>query len=145
MEFKFVKEIKEVNRMSKFNDGILAKAKQVKSVEELLVLAKESGTELTEEQAVVYFARLNPQYGELADEELDNVAGGGCYNAFGDLMVEGYYCCNFWQCKDCHTSERIELGLVTDKNCKSYHESKKCCFCSFFSDLTCTNPSNRRQ
>ncbi|MGN0483431.1 MAG: hypothetical protein ACI4HI_07750 [Lachnospiraceae bacterium] len=56
---------------------ILAKAKQTGSVEELLALAKENELELTQEQAEEYFVKLH-QTGELADDELDNVAGGGC-------------------------------------------------------------------
>lgn len=65
--------------MINFNEEALAKAKQAKSVEELLILAKESGVEMTAEQAQDIFARLNQKAGELADEELDNVSGGSCY------------------------------------------------------------------
>ena len=57
---------------------IMEKAKQAKSAEELLVLAKENGMEMTDEQAKAYFAQLHPASGEIADDELENVAGGGC-------------------------------------------------------------------
>ena len=60
------------------NNELIAKAKHAKSPEELLALAKENGVELTEESAQAYFNQLNPKTGELADDELDNVAGGGC-------------------------------------------------------------------
>ena len=40
--------------------------------------AKENGVELTEEQAAEYFAQMH-QSGELSDEGLDNVSGGGCH------------------------------------------------------------------
>ena len=53
----------------------LTKAKAAKSVEELLALAKENGMELTEEEAAKHFAEWHKE-GEIADEELDNVAGG---------------------------------------------------------------------
>ena len=53
------------------------KAKAAKSAEELLSLAKENGMELTSEEAKGYFAQLSKS-GELSDEELSNVAGGGC-------------------------------------------------------------------
>ncbi len=56
---------------------LLEKAKQAKTAEELLALAKNEGIELTAEQAAKAFAELN-KTGELSDEELDNVAGGGC-------------------------------------------------------------------
>jgi len=63
--------------MTNFNEEAIAKAKQAKSVEELLTLAKESGVEMTAEQAQDIFAQFNQKSGELADDELDNVAGGG--------------------------------------------------------------------
>ena len=60
------------------NQELITKAKAAKSVEELLELAKASNMELSEEQAKEYFAQLNPTKGELSDDELDNVSGGGC-------------------------------------------------------------------
>ena len=60
------------------NQELITKAKAAKSVEELLELAKASNVELSEEQAKEYFAKLNPTKGELSDDELDNVSGGGC-------------------------------------------------------------------
>ena len=69
----------------KMNNELIAKAKQAKNPEELLALAKENGVELTEESAKAYFNQLNPKTGELADDELDNVAGGGCQSNNGRL------------------------------------------------------------
>ena len=60
------------------NQELIIKAKAAKSVEELLELAKASNVELSEEQAKEYFAKLNPPKGELSDDELDDVSGGGC-------------------------------------------------------------------
>ena len=60
------------------NQELIIKAKAAKSVEELLELAKASNVELSEEQAKEYFAKLNPAKGELSDDELDDVSGGGC-------------------------------------------------------------------
>ena len=59
----------------KFTPEQLAKAKTCKSVEELLAYANEIGYPLTEEQAKKQFEAWNKE-GELADEELENVAGG---------------------------------------------------------------------
>ena len=61
----------------KLTNGQLAKAKAAKNAKELLALAKENGTELTDDEAKKYFAELHKE-GELADDELDNVSGGGC-------------------------------------------------------------------
>ena len=57
---------------------IMEKAKQAKSADALLTIAKENGMEMTEEEAKAYYAQLHPASGEIADDELENVAGGGC-------------------------------------------------------------------
>ena len=57
---------------------LIEKAKETKTVEELSALAKENGIDLTGEEAKSCFARLHPKDGALSDEELGNVAGGGC-------------------------------------------------------------------
>ena len=56
---------------------LLEKAKTAKSAEELLELARKENIDMTEEEAAKAFAELHKN-GELSDEELDNVAGGGC-------------------------------------------------------------------
>ena len=55
---------------------LLEKAKTAKTAEELLEMAKAENIELSAEQAAKALAQLN-RNGELSDEELDNVAGGG--------------------------------------------------------------------
>ena len=62
----------------KLTQEIIEKARTVKSAEELLVLAKENAIEMTLEDASVYFAQLHPSSGELPDDELNAVSGGGC-------------------------------------------------------------------
>ena len=57
---------------------MIEKAKEAKSAEELLALAKENNVEMTADEAATYFAQLNPKSGELSDDDLDAVAGGGC-------------------------------------------------------------------
>ena len=59
----------------KISKELLEKAKQAKTAEELLEIAKAENIEMSEEQAAKAFAELNKS-GELSDEELDNVAGG---------------------------------------------------------------------
>ena len=58
-----------------FTKEQIDKAKECKSAEELLAFARENEVALTEEEAAQFFADLN-KTGELADDELDNVAGG---------------------------------------------------------------------
>ena len=58
------------------NKESLAKAKEMKTPEEILAFAKENGMEMTDESAKAYFEIIHPKAGELADAELDNVSGG---------------------------------------------------------------------
>lgn len=55
---------------------LVAKAKEAKTSEELMALAKEAGIDMTEESAALAFEQLNSKTGELSDSELDNVSGG---------------------------------------------------------------------
>lgn len=59
------------------DDELIAKAKQVNSVEELMALGRKNGYSVDEKEAEFYFKKLH-KTGELSDDELDNVAGGGC-------------------------------------------------------------------
>ena len=61
----------------KFSKELIEKAKTAKSAEELLAMSKAEGFELPEGEAKTVFSKLN-KTGELSDEELDNVSGGGC-------------------------------------------------------------------
>lgn len=62
---------------------LVAKAKEAKTPEELMALAKEAGVDMTEESAALAFEQLSSKTGELSDSELDNVSGGcgGGYDA----------------------------------------------------------------
>ena len=59
------------------NQEIIAKAREAKSAEELLAIARENDLQLNEDGARELYDRLHAT-GELSDDELDNVAGGGC-------------------------------------------------------------------
>ena len=58
-------------------EEMLLKAKNAQSAEELFLISKEFNISITEEQARVYFDQTH-KTGELSDDELDNVSGGGC-------------------------------------------------------------------
>ena len=64
--------------MKNFNTEMIEKAKAAKSAEELITLAKENGVDMTADEAATYFAQLNPKSGELDDDDLETIAGGGC-------------------------------------------------------------------
>lgn len=90
----------------------IAKAKASKSAEELLAYAEEIGCKLTEEEAKYYFEQWHKE-GELADEELDNVAGGTCYGDGWDgverPIVSGFNTCGYFQ----------RLDVTFDVNCSN--------------------------
>ena len=97
--------------MKNYTSEMLERAKSAGSAEELLALAKEIGCEMTAEEADAYYAKLNPKCGELDDDDLDNVSGGGC----GKTVDKFDYCENFTciQCgsKETFYSERLFGGL----------------------------------
>ena len=101
-----------------FNTELLEKAKEAKSAEEILSLAKENGVELTEGEAEEYFAQLNKS-GELSDEELDNVAGGGCHAKDGRLVVTAGYTCEDFTCRICGSHRRDYHSHVTNLESRS--------------------------
>ena len=63
----------------------LKKINEAKTAEELIALAKAEGIEISEEEIKAKFAEMHNE-GEIADDELDNVAGGGC--AYRECLVD---------------------------------------------------------
>ena len=62
---------------------MIGKALQCTSADELIVLAKTGGYELTKEEAEAYMAELSDF--ELDDKAVKGIAGGKCYiDCFGD-------------------------------------------------------------
>ena len=57
---------------------LISKAKNAGSAKELIKIAEGEGVKLDEKDAESFFAKLNQTEGELADEELEAVAAGGC-------------------------------------------------------------------
>ena len=117
------------------NEEILAKAKAAGSPEELLKLAHENGMSyFIEENANAYFNVLH-QSGEIADEELENAAG-GCRKAGHRVVsrgnvcglgrsvaINGFYAFTEWKCKTC--KEMPGAGLSFD-DWYNVHRSCSC-------------------
>jgi len=72
-----------------FTPEMLNAAKNAKTAEELIALAKENNIEATEEEIRTYYEQTHTT-GELADDELDNVAG-GCGGGGDSGSGESYY------------------------------------------------------
>lgn len=109
------------------SEELIAKAKGTKTPEELAALAKESSIDLTEEEAKAYFEQLHPKTGELSDDELDNVAGGGCHNG-GRLVVSAMNYCDEWRCKDDGSMSYLNVLFV---ECNTCHRQAFCYSCSY--------------
>lgn len=58
-------------------EELLAKAKEAKDEKELLAMAKKEGIDLTEDSVKSLFMHLHSE-GELSEDELGDVSGGGC-------------------------------------------------------------------
>lgn len=130
------------------NEELIAKARSAKSAEELLALAKENGVELTEEEASAYFEQLNKS-GELSDDELDNVAGGGCHSGDGRLVVTVGYDCENWICTCGNNRSKMEVfGHNASNSCTRCHRTRCCQNCKHMSYerglWLCNNPANQR-
>lgn len=93
----------------KVSKELIKKAKETKSAEQLRKLAEENGIQLTMEQAEQAYEQLHQGSVELADEELDNVSGGGCSSSgcpyCGSNNLEFHGMCMQYDviyCSDCH-------------------------------------------
>lgn len=123
-----------------FSKEIIAKAKETNSVGELMDLAKENGTELTEKEAKNYFDQLHPKTGELSDDELDNVAGGGCYSKDGYLKTTIGYGCKYFE-----KSETIGGIKGTCCACKWWDQDSRIGYEEVGRPLKCLNPNNMKK
>ena len=94
------------------NEEMITKAKEAKSVEELIALAKENGVELDEESAKAYFEQLHPKTGEVSDDELENVSGGGCHTGDGRLVVTVEHQCEHYQCRWCGKTDFASFAFA---------------------------------
>ena len=122
-----------------FTNEQITKAKAAKSAEELIVLAKENGMEMTDDEAKKYFAELNKE-GELSDEELNNVSGGACYSS-GVQGPNGYHeyavVSPLSSAKDCeknwiHPSNAENKNIASNfcYQCRYYFTVDGICYCS---------------
>lgn len=62
----------------KISNDFIQDAKRAESPEELRVLLEKNGVDITANEVSAYFNKLNPKKGEMEDDELDSVSGGGC-------------------------------------------------------------------
>lgn len=70
----------------KLTSDILSQATQCKTLEEILVKARDFGEDITLDQAKRLFELSHPRTGPVSDDELDNVAGGGCSQPYSCMF-----------------------------------------------------------
>ncbi len=130
---------------NKLTPELIAKAKLAKSPEELIAIAKENGTELTEESANAYFEQFH-KTGELSDDELDNVAGGSCYAKDGRMVISLGYVCHNFRCKEDDGGATNWICIVPNcYNCGATANCGQCKYCSYEKGLwLCNNPENNK-
>ena len=131
---------------------MLVKAKKAKTPEELLAIANENGVELDEEGAKAYFEQLHQSTGELSDDELDEVAGGGCGTPKDDRMVVTpktscyHFSCKYDEWPRGTDMSKISIGIL-DYYCVKCYKSAYCANCRYMvyenGKNRCNHPGNR--
>ena len=100
---------------------------------------------MTEESAKAYFELLHPKTGKIADEELDNVAGGGCHTDDGREIVTVGHGCTGFECKKCGSKNIINsVGIVLCK-CGCMAVCNNCKYCTYEKGLWLCNKENHRK
>lgn len=131
---------------NKITPELLEKAGQAKSAGELIALAEENGIELSEDKAKEYFERLNNS-GELSDDELDNVSGGGCYYKDGRLVVTCDYHCKRYKCNCCGKEFAPKWSEL--HKCRNGLRSSDCSTCDYKTNkgvrMLCNHPLNYKR
>ena len=118
--------------MDKITPELISKAKQAKTPEELIDIAKINNVELNAEEAKAYFGQMN-KTGELSDDELNDVAGGGCHTKDGRMVVSALHICD-----DFSGKRGIRRG-------DEYAECSNCTYCTYEKGLwLCNNPKNMK-
>jgi len=133
------------------HEEMILKAKEAKTVEELLALAKENGIEITEESAKAYFDHRN-QSCELADEELTDVSGGAVYFS-GRLIVTRFHVCDHWKCPKCgfglqSSKDGNDVHACPPHSSSTHYPKVSCLDCKYekyvFPYHLCTHPDVRK-
>lgn len=133
---------------NKLTPELIEKARQAQSAEELLALINENGIECSEESANAYYEQIHKS-GEMSDEELSSVAGGGCYKD-DYLVVTPSYSCFEWRCKKCGCEKDAGRSEWIDGKWVSCNEHNvRCKDCKFFGKksglMICTNPKKMKK
>lgn len=131
---------------NEFTPELIEKARLAKSSAEIISLAKESGVELSEDEAAAVFAALHSQNDEMSDGELENVAGGSLdmgYRAFVTPIDH----CSRWKCIHCKAriNEHDEFICSDGYDLRQNNSAaNRCSSCNWVTNfgvfMICNNP-----
>ena len=111
---------------------IIEKGKTANTVKELKELAKQDEWDMSDEEANAYFEELQKyktqSTGELSDDELDDVSGGGCHNKDGRLIVTAYHKCDRFEC-NCGKTRWTAYAKMKNGHCTGCYKGPACCRC----------------
>lgn len=135
-------------------NDMLSKGAKAQSAQELKEIAAMQDWHMTDEEAGAYFDELKkhgfqPQ-GELSDDELDDVSGGGCYSK-GQLVVSALHSCDKFECKcgrrvNNHTYELMGDNKGHCRYCGVGQKCGNCKHCSYERGLwLCNHPQKIRK
>ena len=116
---------------------MIMKGKEANTVEELKEMAIKENWNISDEEANAYFDELQkyktPNIGELSDDELDDVSGGGCHTKDGRLVVTVLHSCGHFTCKNCYNTAHLLRGAENGrcKRCRTSAYCKNCAYCTY--------------
>ena len=106
---------------------------------------KRFGKDITDEQAQAWLD-AHPT-GKIQDEELENVAGGGCHSPGGWLITTIGNRCDHFVCKHCgHDRPGIHpCGVICTDGYDPARRPicKNCKYCEYGGSWLCKHPANR--
>ena len=133
---------------------MISKGIKAQSAQELKEIAAEQDWDMTDEEATAYFDELQKYEtkasGELSDDELDNVSGGGCHKD-NRLVVTTLHRCRHYEC-DCGKTNMLSYDVrQKDKErlaCSACDRIYRCCRCKYMTYekglWLCNNPKNMK-
>ncbi len=108
------------------NEELIAKARQASSSEEIMKIAEENDIEMCKEEAEMIYKQLHTS-GEVSDEELESVAGGGCKGSGGLTIVTSACKCFNGQFEQADLSRSSDMQIMWSVFSGGGNNTKKVC------------------
>ena len=131
---------------------MIMKGKEANTVEELKEMAIKENWNISDEEANAYFDELQkyktPNIGELSDDELDDVSGGGCHKDHRLVVTVLHKC---WRFK-CVCGSELPFSVrqrdMANGSCSFCNSGQRCSNCKYMTYekglWLCNNPANMK-